>query len=158
MEKISEKTRENARKKEAKSIYKVKEHRNKISLNFETRTPTSIHPFIHPSITIMASIEEKVLKRYQGSLSFNNSSSYILLLCRINSDRDYEEVRLKQSLNIDGVDYPIKVIETTMIKGKRKALIKVLPYYTENIYVNPGDEEILMAKTKRKESPDEADL
>ena len=56
------------------------------------------------------------------------------------------------------MDYPIKVIETTMIKGKRKALIKVLPYYTENIYVNPGDEEILMAKTKRKESPDEADL
>ena len=65
---------------------------------------------------------------------------------------------MQQAFNFNGVDYLVEVIETTTIKGKRKALIKVLPYYTDIIYVYPGDEAAPMVKAKRKEYPDVADL
>ena len=94
------------------------------------------------------------------TINFNLDDSHhkFFLLLRVTLEQESEGIILKQTVDLQGVNYPVKVIETTVINGKRKALIRPLPYYTDNIFVNPGAEEVPIAKDKRAEFPDEQEL
>ena len=72
-------------------------------------------------------------------------------------EQEAEEVRHKQAVSVDGVEYPIKAIETTIINGKWQCLVRPLPYYTENANVMPADKEVPFVEEK-KDFPVESDL